>query len=386
MQTSFKSVVTLIIAALIGGGVTLGGAYYLFGKGRTNNTENLSPARSSFTNAGQATFDFVEASARATPAVVHILSRQTKRQQPQQSQDPIQQFFGMQFQQPLKSGTGSGVIISEDGYIVTNNHVVDFADEVEVTLDDKRKFMAKVVGTDPSTDLAVLKVEGTNLPSIQKGDSDKARIGQWVLAIGNPAIGYDERGQPLELNSTVTAGIISARGRNIGIGAAKGNIESFIQTDAVVNPGNSGGALVDAEGRLVGINTAIATTNGRYQGYSFAIPVNLMSKVVDDIIQYGQYRRVFLGVEAGELDADIAKELGVSASQGVYLDKVVAGGSAQSAGLRAKDVITNINGRIISTFAELQEVVGSARVGDTLLVTIVRGSATQKIPVVLKAG
>lgn len=385
MKTSAKSLMTMVVAGLIGGTVTLGGAYLLFGKPRDARVENVSP-RSSFTAANMP-FSFADAAGRATPAVVHISAKQTKRQQPQQRpRDPFEQFFGMQFQQPLKQGTGSGVIISEDGYIVTNNHVVDFADEVEVTLNDKRKFLAKIIGTDPSTDLAVLKVEGSNLPAIQKSDSDKARIGEWVLAIGNPAVGYDERGQPLELNSSVTAGIISARGRNIGVGHNSGNIESFIQTDAVVNPGNSGGALVDAEGRLIGINTAIATTNGRYQGYSFAIPVNLMSKVVDDIIEYGQYRRVFLGVEAGEVDADVAKELDLKVTNGVYIDKIVDGGSAQSAGLRPRDVITNINGRGINTFAELQEIVGSARVGDTLMVTVSRNGSTIKVPVVLKAG
>jgi len=271
--------------------------------------------------------------------------------------------------------TGSGVIISEDGYIVTNNHVVEFADEIEVTLSNNKQYQATIVGTDSRTDLAVLKIEAQNLPKLKYANSDQAKIGQWVLAVGNP----------LELTSTVTAGIISAKGRDIDIIPGGGAIESFIQTDAAVNPGNSGGALVDAQGRLLGINTAIATRTGYYSGYSFAIPVNIMKKIVDDIIEYGSYQRGYLGIGITDLDNELAEELGLDITQGVVITAIEDGSAAQYAGLLPNDVIVKVDGKDVKSYPELQEFVGSAKVGDQVNLGINRNGDLQDLAVRLKA-
>ncbi len=386
-----------VFSGIIGGAIALGGAALLFQPERASGEAGVSP-ESQFTRSGSSWGvlpGLADAAARSIPSVVHIYSAETtrqaqssKRQVPKSPFDDFwgSGFWGFTFEEPLKQGTGSGVILTADGYIVTNNHVVEFADDIEVTLADKRKFKAKIVGTDPKTDLAVIKIDGSNLPAIPKGDSDNMRIGEWVLAIGNPAIGYNPDGSPQELNSTVTAGIVSALGRDIGIISGKDALESFIQTDAVVNPGNSGGALVDQDGRLVGINTAIATTTGHYQGYSFAIPVNLMQKVVDDIIEFGSYSRPYLGVEISEMDEERAKELGVETVQGVFIENVVNGGSAQYAGLLPRDVIVQVNDRNITNVPQLQEIVSRSKAGDTLVLTILRNGKNEKIPVTLKAG
>jgi S1-C subfamily serine protease len=263
---------------------------------------------------------------------------------------------------------------------VTNNHVVDFADDIEVALYDNRKFKAKKIGTYPKADLAVLKIEANALPVLKHADSDQSKVGQWVLAVGNP----------FDLTSTVTAGIISAKGRDINIIQARDGrndaIESFIQTDAAVNPGNSGGALVDAMGRLLGINTAISTRTGVFEGYSFAIPINIVTRIVDDIIKNGSYQRPYLGVNIQELDADYAKELGVDISQGVVIETLVDGGSAQFAGLQPRDIIVSINGKGIKSVPELQEIISSSKVGDTLNVQVLRKGKKQEIAVRLKAG
>jgi S1-C subfamily serine protease len=271
--------------------------------------------------------------------------------------------------------------VSPDGYIVTNNHVVDFADEFEVTLYDDRKFSAKLVGKDASTDLAVIKIEAKGLPAIQRADSDLVKVGQWALAIGNP-FGY--------LNSTVTAGIISAKGRSINEGnqdRSKMPIESFIQTDAAVNPGNSGGALVDTEGRLIGINAAIATRTGSFAGYSFAIPVNLMNKVIEDIISFGSYRRAMLGVSISNI-SDLSQaekeQYKITVSQGVIIGGLTEGGAAQYAGILPNDIIVKINGRDIKNESELREIVGRTQVGDVINVTIIRDGTQKEIPVKLK--
>ncbi|MCB0376191.1 MAG: trypsin-like peptidase domain-containing protein, partial [Sinomicrobium sp.] len=249
------------------------------------------------------------------------------------------------------------------------------AEEIEVALYDNRSFTAKVIGTDKKTDLAIIKIDAADLPVLEIGNSDAAEVGERVLAVGNP----------FDLTSTVTAGIISAKGRRIRILGGEDAIEAFIQTDAAVNPGNSGGALIDTEGRLLGINTAIATRTGAYQGYSFAIPVNLVTRIADDMIEYGSYQRAYLGVTIAEMNSEEAEELGTDLSQGVIILKLTDGGSAQYAGLLPKDIITRIDGKEIKAVPELQETVGRAKVGDQILVTVIRRGKEVDVPVRLKA-
>jgi serine protease Do len=343
---------------------------------------------------------FADAAEKATPAVVHIRARESEetarnRMQQRQRQDPFYRFFqfddlmpdnffrfdrgpfGRGYDNPeffRRRGSGSGVIVSPDGYVVTNNHVIQFSDEITVTLNDNRVFNAEVVGRDETTDLAVLKIEGNNLPILEFADSDKSRVGDWVLAVGNP---FDY------LTSTVTAGIISAKGRNLNIIDSERSIESFIQTDAAVNPGNSGGALVDDEGRLLGINTAIATPTGAYAGYSFAIPVNLAAKIIDDIIEFGYYRRAFLGITISEMDASLADEIGVNVTTGALIVEIQENSSAEKAGLRTNDIIISIDGRDIRNVAELQAAIGASRVGDNLILSVSREGRIISVPVTL---
>ena len=326
-----------------------------------------------------ASFDFVEASKKTTASVVHITAKQEQSANRSNRTDPFDFFnFGTPFDFGPREGTGSGVIVSKDGYIVTNNHVVENASHLEVTLSDNNTYFAEVVGTYPKADLAVIKVDAQNLKTLTWADSDNAEVGEWVLAVGNP----------LELNSTVTAGIISAKGRNIDILKSKGRdaIESFIQTDAVVNPGNSGGALVNTRGELLGINTAIKSQTGYYAGYSFAIPSNIVRKIVDDIIQYGSFQRAYLGVSIAEVDLEIQEELGINNVQGVYIAAVSDGGSAQYAGLLPKDVIVKIENKKINSVPEIQEVISKSKVGDVISVTILRKGDYLDVPVRLKAG
>jgi len=340
--------------------------------------------------------DFVEASKSATQAVVHIyaeesdqLAMQRRQQQSQQQRrrDPFGGFFdmndffggdvfGQNFYRP-RNGTGSGVIISDDGYIVTNNHVVGFADYILVTLADGRKIEAEKIGTDPSTDLAVLKIKESNLKEISWGDSDDVQIGEWVLAVGNP----------FDLTSTVTAGIISAKGRDLDIIKGDKTIEEFIQTDAAVNPGNSGGALVDAKGNLIGINTAIATPTGVYAGYSFAIPSNLVSRIVDDIMEYGgSIERTNLGIYTFDIDKSLKEEMNLKVDEGVFIDAIEKRSAAQFAGIIPGDVITSIDGQKIKNGDDLVELMKFKKVGDVLNVEIVRKNKKKKIPVALRKG
>lgn len=251
---------------------------------------------------------------------------------------------------------GSGVIFSRDGYVITNHHVVETGNRFEVTLPNKRRLQARVIGSDPTTDIALIKVDGQNLSPIQFGNSDNVQIGEWVLAVGNP----------FNLTSTVTAGIVSAKGRNLDIIEGSYSIESFIQTDAVVNPGNSGGALVNVQGELVGINTAIISKSGGYEGYSFAVPSNLVKKVVRDLLEFGEVRRAILGVGILEVNDDVASDLKLPSVEGVYISGVTAGSSADRAGLREGDVIIAINGNRISSVPELQEQVARYRPGDRI--------------------
>jgi len=388
-----KNIISYIFAGMVGGLITICGNVYFINTELLTKTpqtteslvqviKNINVAPS----ANAVPFDFREAAQLGMPAVVHIKSTANPTKNKQQATDPFQFFFGDGFEDffgggsPFgggmgpRQGSGSGVIYSSDGYIVTNNHVIEFADEIEVTLFDDRKFKAELIGTYPDADLAVLRIEAANLPTLRIADSDKAQVGQWVLAIGNP----------FDLTSTVTAGIISAKGRDIDIIKSNAAIESFIQTDAAVNPGNSGGALVDAEGRLLGINTAISTRTGVFEGYSFAIPAKIMTGIVDDIITYGDYQKGVLGVEISDLDSDYAQELRLTITEGVVIEKVTDGSAAQYAGVLPLDVITAVNGKNVSSAPEMIEILSLAKSGDTVALTITRNARTFEIAVKLK--
>ena len=340
--------------------------------------------------------DFSAAAESSTPTVVHIRTTVTRTVRQQQIPDIFKDFFGDEQGRGQQQGpsrrqqgqaSGSGVIISKDGYIVTNNHVVQDADEVEVILTDKRSFKAKVIGADPLTDLAVVKIDAKDLPVITLGDSDALKLGEWVLAVG----------YPLDLESTVTAGIVSAKGRGIGILNQNGEraqrqgdkqadtpIESFIQTDAAINPGNSGGALVNLRGELVGINSAIASATGYYSGYGFAVPVSLVKKVTADLLKFGAVQRGYLGILPVELDSKVAEKVGAKVGRGIYVDDVVENGAAKTAGLQKGDVIVKMEGQAIDSDAEMREIIGRRRPGDVILVTVNRGGSERDFKVELR--
>ena len=310
--------------------------------------------------------DFVDAAENSVDAVVHIMTKVVKQS------NTYEDFFGALLGQlygypgQTRNNTmvayGSGVVLTPDGYIVTNNHVVEGADEVEVTFNNKVKKTATIIGTDPTTDLALIKVEASDLPFLTFGDSDNVRIGEWVLAVGNP----------FNLTSTVTAGIVSAKARNLSILGEGTSVESFIQTDAAVNPGNSGGALVNTKGELIGINAAIASHTGSYEGYSFAIPSNIVRKVVDDLLLYGTAQRGYLGVQIAELTQELAEKEGLENIEGVYVGEVTEGGAAKLAGLKDGDVITAINGKKVNSTTQLKENIGQYRPGDKVDVEVNR--------------
>ncbi|MBN8703991.1 MAG: Do family serine endopeptidase [Bacteroidetes bacterium] len=331
------------------------------------------------TSTPENTIDFTKSASMSVHAVVHVKTI-SEVENVYNSFDPWHDFFfGPQQRQPHQQmSSGSGVIISPDGYIITNNHVVSKADKIEITLNDKRTFTAKVIGKDPTTDLALLKIDEKNLPYLSYGNSDELKIGEWVLAVGNP----------FNLNSTVTAGIVSAKARNINIITNNNKglpaIESFIQTDAAVNPGNSGGALVTTNGLLIGINSAIASNTGSYTGYSFAIPVNIVRKVVADLLEFGEVQRAFIGVNIRDLDSKLAQEKNISDLKGVYVEGLTEGGSAEEAGIVQGDIISKIADVNINNVPELQEQVSRFRPGDKIMVTIKRDGKEKIIPVMLK--
>ncbi|MCW5898835.1 MAG: trypsin-like peptidase domain-containing protein [Flavobacteriales bacterium] len=320
--------------------------------------------------------DLVDAAERTVNAVVHVTTETMVN-----VRDPFADFFwGYRppTQQP-RQGAGSGVIITDDGYIVTNNHVVDGADRIRVHLNDRRGYDATVIGRDPSTDIALLKVDATGLDAISFGNSDEVRVGQWVLAVGNP----------MNLTSTVTAGIVSAKARNINLLQYDPNkdifpIESFIQTDAAVNPGNSGGALVNAAGELVGINTAIASTTGAYAGYSFAVPVNIVSKVTGDLLEFGTVQRAYIGVSIRDMDQKLASEAGLDRPRGVYINGITEGGAAQAAGMKAGDIIVKVGNIDVNNVPQLQEQVGRFRPGDRVPVTVLRSGRENVMDLTLR--
>lgn len=323
--------------------------------------------------------DLTGAAENSLHAVVHIKSTQLgKTQTVQQMPDLFDFFFGdgMGRQQQVRTqprvGFGSGVIISEDGYIVTNNHVIDGADEIDVKLNDNREFKGKLIGADPNTDLALVKIEGDDFPTIPVGDSDALKVGEWVLAVGNP----------FNLTSTVTAGIVSAKARTLGV--YNGGIESFIQTDAAINQGNSGGALVNARGELVGINAVLSSPTGAYAGYGFAIPTSIMTKVVDDLKEFGTVQRAILGISGYDLGDERTKDKDLGTVEGVYVAEVTDGSGAKAAGIESGDVIVKIAGKKVHNMAELQENIAKHRPGDKVSVTIMRGKKEKDLDVTLK--
>ncbi|PLX21321.1 MAG: deoxyribonuclease HsdR [Marinilabiliales bacterium] len=326
-------------------------------------------------NSNGQTLDFTVAAEQSIHAVVHVTSKYNLEND-SYYQNPIYEFlFGDAQRQPMES-FGSGVIISEDGYIVTNYHVVEKSDEVQVVLNDKRRFTAELVGVDRGTDLALLKVDGTDLPYIALGNSDILKVGEWVLAVGNP----------FNLTSTVTAGIVSAKARNINIlrGQAQYTIESYIQTDAAVNKGNSGGALVNLKGELIGINSAIISPSGAYSGYSFAIPINLVKKVVADLIKYGEVQRAVLGVEIRGVDNEIANDYKLDKIEGVLVSSVTEEGAAKEAGIKSGDIILEVNNVEVNSNSELTEQMGKYRPGETIYITVKRDNKRKQFEVLLR--
>ena len=380
----------VLLAALVGGVVALAGVSFLlkpqnagtFDEKQQTSFVNLLSGENFTIPDG---INFVASAQLVTPAVVHVKSQVAYS--PRAQRDPIQEFFGIpdpRVNPPGQGGTmpmssGSGVIISSDGYIVTNNHVIDGATKVDISLDNNKRYEATVIGTDPTTDLALLKIEANNLPFVKFGDSDQTKIGEWVLAVGNP----------FDLNSTVTAGIISAKARNIGVLRGVENnlqIESFLQTDAVVNPGNSGGALVNLAGELIGINTAIASNTGTFSGYSFAVPSTLVKKVMDDLMKYGAVQRGLLGVSIQSVSPELADALEKKfpVEQGVYVGGVNENSAGKEAGIKEGDIIISIDGKAVNNVAMLQEMVARKRPGDKVEVEYIRDGKTSKTTATLK--
>jgi len=366
--------------AVLGGLISLGG-YALLQK----NTQTVhgvpqptTPVQlTSMSGLNTAYPDFIEPASKSIHAVVHIKTEYSRKNSMYDSFFNFHDFFGdSPYQQGPLQGAGSGVIISPDGYIVTNNHVVQDASKIEIVLNDKRSYEGTIVGTDPSTDLAVVRIKESNLPFLTYGNSDEVQIGEWVLAVGNP----------FNLTSTVTAGIVSAKARNINIlGTPDGtSIESFIQTDAAVNRGNSGGALVNTHGELVGINAAIASGNGFYAGYSFAIPVNIVKKVVGDLIDYREVQRAFLGVSIRDIDSKFAGDQGFKELRGVYVSEVNEGSAAKEAGIVKGDVILSINKIVVNSTSELLGQISRYRPGEKVLVVVSRDGNEKSFNVTLR--
>jgi len=317
--------------------------------------------------------DFTYAAEQTVHAVVHVRTKSMV----QQPQNPIMEwFYGDRYSSRPRevAGYGSGVIISADGYIITNNHVIEDAENIEVKLNDNRVFPAEVIGRDPSTDIALIKIKAQSLSFLKYGDSDALKVGEWVLAVGNP----------FNLTSTVTAGIVSAKGRNLGILDNDYRIESFIQTDAALNMGNSGGALVDTKGFLIGITSAIYSPSGAYAGNSFAIPVSIVKKVIEDLKQFGEVQRALIGVNITDVTSEIAEQKNLSEVRGAMITDVREGGSAADANLKKEDIIIKFNGVPVNNATELQEQVGKQRPGDRVNITYIRNGKESTVPVTLK--
>lgn len=382
MSQNGKQLLSLVVVALLSSAATVGIYTLLQPKSVEQQREQQAQPNTFNSSTSRAIqTDFTKAAEQSVHSVVHIRAIVQRSAGRVESRDPLFEFFfgprdnQGRNRQP-QEGFGSGVIISEDGYIITNNHVIDKANQIEVTLNNKESYSAKLVGRDPSTDIALLKIEGSAFQSIPFGDSDQIKVGEWVLAVGNP----------FNLTSTVTAGIVSAKGRNINILASAGplRIESFIQTDAAVNPGNSGGALVNTAGELVGINTAIASETGNYAGYSFAVPISIASKVVTDLKQFGSVQRAILGVTIVDITAALHKDRSLATLNGIYVAEVAERGSASEGGMKAGDIITGINNVATKSVAELQEQVSRYRPGDMIQIEVLRGQTKHSLSVTLK--
>ncbi len=375
MKTFAKGIITATLCGIISVGM-----YKAIEKKDVHpytNFQTNTPVHFTNLNSPETATDFTRAAEISIQAVVHVKTK--SEGESQYYYDPFMNMFGgngyYKSQAQPRLGSGSGVIISEDGYIVTNNHVVDDADEIEVVLNDKRSYAAKIVGRDPSTDLALLKISESALSYIPFANSDDVKVGQWVLAVGNP----------FNLTSTVTAGIISAKGRNINILSDHNAVEAYLQTDAAVNPGNSGGALVNTSGELIGINSAIASNTGSYTGYSFAVPSNIAKKVVGDLMEYGQVQRAFIGISIRDIDANLAKDLKLDELKGVYVSGLTDGGAAKDAGIEEGDIITKVGAIEVDNVPELQEQVSKFRPGDNATVTIKRDGKEQVMNLTFKS-
>lgn len=378
-----KNIIAAFLIAGMGGAAALGFDRLLGDSDVQQHSDLLNPHPVKYVNmpAGpEGSIDFTAAADMSVHAVVHVKTTYgADAFQGQQQFDPFRDFFWGNPSPMPQMSNGSGVIISADGYIVTNNHVIDKAEKIEVTLNDKRTYTAELIGKDPTTDLALLRIKEQNLPHLTYGNSDNVKVGEWVLAVGNP----------FNLTSTVTAGIVSAKGRSINIlenDPDKGvfPIESFIQTDAAVNPGNSGGALVNTSGQLVGINSAIASTTGSYAGYSFAVPVNIVRKVVADLLEYGTVQRAFIGVSIRDIDSKFAQEKGFKSLKGVYVNGLTENGAASSAGIEEGDIILKVGEVEVNSVPELQGQISRFRPGDKITVTLTRNGKEEILPVVLK--
>jgi len=374
LNVNFKQLILSLLVGLVGGFI----AVLIFDVTKTNNltyydTEqnpNVKFASTKSILTGE--LDFTTIAQTAIDAVVHVKTTYFS-----EVDNPFYNYFyggGNGEEAQPQEASGSGVIISSDGYIVTNNHVVEEATNLIVVLNNKKSYTAKVIGTDPATDIALIKIEATDLPVLVFGNSDDLKVGEWVLAVGNP----------FNLTSTVTAGIVSAKARSIDLLDKNYAIESFIQTDAAVNPGNSGGALINTNGDLIGINTAIASYTGSYSGYSFAVPSTIVKKVVADLLEYGTVQRALLGVSIKAIDADLAKLYDIDDLEGVFVENVPENGAAYEAGIKAKDIIVKIAGQKISEVSQLQEKIGQFRPGDEIVVTVSRDKELIDIKVKLK--
>ncbi len=398
-----KKIGLIVLAGFIGGAVSIG-AYKFLERKQTGMSleekQNVLFANNPLKVSSAGAVDFIQASAAVSPAVVHIRTTFSSAGNKEGSPfDMMEELFGGggRRQRAPRAASGSGVILTSDGYIVTNNHVVENSQKVEVVLSDRRKVIAKVIGTDPNTDLALIKVEATNLPVVKMGNSDNVQVGEWVLAVGFP----------LDLKTTVTAGIVSAKARSIGIlgrqqqqpsqeeyeeyqrtgklpSRTNNSIESYIQTDAAINPGNSGGALVNANGELIGINAAIASQTGTNEGYGFAIPVNLAKKILEDFKKYGKVRRGYIGVTFVPLDADYAEQLKVNDINGLYVNEVLPDGGGAVAGIKKGDIIKKVEGKEIFDSPDLQEKIGRMSPGDKVSLTILRDGKLKDLSVTLK--
>jgi Do/DeqQ family serine protease len=399
VQTKYSYFFSAIIAFIVS--ITaIGGFYLLRDEPVTITHLNASTDHkvmyTTDTNGNMVPLDFTDTAHNVVDAVVHVASTHNQGTGPvqgfdyRQLPDPFREFFkdhpfGREYGAPGEEpdqqwtpqpmvGTGSGVIINEKGYIITNNHVIDQADEIEVTLHNNESYKARVVGTDPNTDLALLQIDAKGLKSLPMVNSDDVEVGEWVLAVGNP----------FSLNSTVTAGIVSAKARNININKEKFAVESFIQTDAAINPGNSGGALVNLDGGLVGINTAIASRTGTYNGYGFAIPSNIVTKVVEDLLKYGSVQRGVLGVSIQTINSNLAKEKNFKFTPGVYVAAVTEHSAAEKAGIKEGDVIVSVDGTQTDNSPTLQEIIARHRPGDAVSITYLRDGKENQAKVVLE--